>query len=52
MIDKNIPLDSKVLDDIEIYINKGFDEETSHALNSIFSIRSLKIMKDNEQDDL
>ena len=52
MIDKNIPLDNKVLDDIEIFLKEGFDEETSHALNSIFSIRSLKIMKDNEQDDL
>lgn len=50
MIDKNIPLDSKVLDDIEIFLKEGFDEETSHALNSIFSIRSLKIME--EQDDL
>jgi hypothetical protein len=50
MIDKNIPLESKVLDDIEIYINEGFDEETSHALSSIFSIRSIKIM--DEQDDL
>jgi len=50
MIDKNIPLDSKVLDDIEIFLKEGFDEETSHALNSIFSIRSIKIM--DEQDDL
>lgn len=51
MIDKNIPLDSKVLDDIEIFFSKeGFDEETSNVLNSIFSIRSLKIM--DEQDDL
>tara|TARA_R110002096_G_scaffold38540_4_gene106268 strand:+ start:281 stop:430 length:150 start_codon:yes stop_codon:yes gene_type:complete len=49
MIDKNIPLDNKVLDDIEIYINEGFDEETSNVLSSIFSIRSVKIME--EQDD-
>ena len=49
MIDKNIPLDNKVLDDIEIYINEGFDEETSNVLSSIFSIRSIKIM--DEQDD-
>ena len=49
-MDKNIPLDNKVLDDIEIYINEGFDEETSNVLSSIFSIRSVKIME--EQDDL
>ena len=49
-MDKNIPLESKVLDDIEIYINEGFDEETSNVLSSIFSIRSVKIME--EQDDL
>jgi hypothetical protein len=48
-MDKNIPLDNKVLDDIEIFLEKGFDEKESHALNSIFSIRSRKIME--EQDD-
>ena len=50
MIDKNIPLDNKVLDDIEIFLKEGFDEETSNVLSSIFSIRSVKIME--EQDDL
>ena len=49
-MDKNIPLDNKVLDDIEIFLKQGFDEEISHALSSIFSIRSIKIM--DEQDDL
>jgi hypothetical protein len=49
MIDKNIPLESKVLDDIEIFLKEGFDEKEANEMNSIFSIRSLKIM--DEQDD-
>jgi hypothetical protein len=50
MIDKNIPLNNKVLDDVEIFLKEGFDEKEAHEMNSIFSIRSLKIMMD-EQDD-
>ncbi len=49
MIDKNIPLNNKVLDDVEIFLKEGFNEKEAHEMNSIFSIRSLKIME--EQDD-
>ena len=50
MIDKNIPLNNKVLDDVEIFLKEGFDEKEAHEMNSIFSMRSLKIMM-AEQDD-
>ena len=50
MSDKNIPLNNKVLDDVEIFLKEGFDEKEAHEMNSIFSIRSLKIIMDGQDD--